>query len=85
MSRRDPAIVVWPGTLTWGEGAGHLIPIFPCPAPHILAVLNSNSGHKETRTDTMADAYSGIDFDEINEATGLAADEIKCLKVSLQN
>merc|ERR1711874_632783 len=33
------------------------------------------------RTDTMADAYSGIDFDEINEATGLAADEIKCLKV----
>lgn len=30
----------------------------------------------------MADAYSGIDFDEINEATGLAADEIKCLKVS---
>merc|ERR1712217_542744 len=29
---------------------------------------------------TMADAYSGIDFDEINEATGLAADEIKCLK-----
>ena len=29
----------------------------------------------------MADAYSGIDFDEINEATGLAPDEIKCLKV----
>ena len=29
-----------------------------------------------------ADAYSGIDFDEINEVTGLAADEIKCLKVS---
>merc|ERR1739846_53106 len=26
------------------------------------------------------DPYSGIDFDEINEATGLAADEIKCLK-----
>ena len=33
----------------------------------------------------MADAYSGIDFDEINEATGLAADEIKCLKVSFEN
>ena len=32
----------------------------------------------------MADAYSGIDFDEINEATGLAADEIKCLKVSFR-
>ena len=28
------------------------------------------------------DPYSGIDFDEINEATGLAPDEIKCLKVS---
>jgi len=26
------------------------------------------------------DPYSGIDFDEINEATGLAPDEIKCLK-----
>ena len=28
------------------------------------------------------DPYSGIDFDEINEATGLAPDEIKCLKVN---
>ena len=27
--------------------------------------------------------YDGIDFDDINEATGLAADEIKCLKVDL--
>merc|ERR1719227_36063 len=27
------------------------------------------------------DPYSGIDFDEINEATNLANDEIKCLKV----
>merc|ERR1712242_270470 len=26
------------------------------------------------------DPYKDIDFDEINEATGLAADEIKCLK-----
>ena len=33
---------------------------------------------------TMAakpDPYEGIDFDEICEATGLAVDEIKCLKV----
>ena len=29
------------------------------------------------------DPYKDIDFDEINEATGLAPDEIKCLKVSL--
>ena len=28
-----------------------------------------------------ADPYDGIDFDEITENTGLAADEIKCLKV----
>merc|ERR1719295_100020 len=28
----------------------------------------------------MADAYSGIEFDDITESTGLAADEIKCLK-----
>merc|ERR1712241_433820 len=27
------------------------------------------------------DMYADIDFDEINEATNLAADEIKCLKV----
>ena len=28
-----------------------------------------------------ADPYADIDFDEVTEATGLAADEIKCLKV----
>ena len=27
--------------------------------------------------------YGDIDFDEINDQTGLATDEIKCLKVSL--
>ena len=27
------------------------------------------------------DPYEGIDFEEITEATGLAIDEIKCLKV----
>ena len=82
MSRRDPAIVVWPGTLTWGEGAGHLIPISLVPL-HISSQFSTVT--QDTRTDTMADAYSGIDFDEINEATGLAADEIKCLKVSFKN
>merc|ERR1711862_720681 len=29
----------------------------------------------------MPDPYEGIDFDEITEQTGLAGDEIKCLKV----
>ena len=29
-----------------------------------------------------ADPYADIDFDEITENTGLAPDEIKCLKVS---
>merc|ERR1711902_65233 len=28
-----------------------------------------------------ADPYEGIDFEEISEATGLAVDEVKCLKV----
>ena len=28
-----------------------------------------------------ADPYADIDFDEINEMTNLANDEIKCLKV----
>merc|ERR1712168_313811 len=37
----------------------------------------------EQSTNKMAkpDPYAGIDFDEINEATGLAVDEMKCLKV----
>ena len=30
------------------------------------------------------DPYSDIDFEEINEATGLAHDEIKCLKVQFR-
>ena len=29
----------------------------------------------------MPDQFEGIDFEELNEATGLAQDEIKCLKV----
>ena len=29
------------------------------------------------------DPYAGIEFDDITESTGLAADEIKCLKVIL--
>ena len=29
------------------------------------------------------DPYADIDFEEICEATGLAVDEIKCLKVGL--
>ncbi len=29
------------------------------------------------------DPYADIDFEDITEATGLAADEIKCLKVIL--
>ena len=28
-----------------------------------------------------ADPYADIDFDDVTEATGLAIDEIKCLKV----
>ena len=32
-------------------------------------------------TITMPDQFEGIDFEELNEATGLATDEIKCLKV----
>jgi len=43
------------------------------------------SGHRHsTHTSRMAfkaDPYADIDFDEVTEATGLAIDEIKCLKV----
>ena len=42
---------------------------------------------RRTQYNTMAhaDPYDGIDFEEVTEATGLAADEIKCLKVDIQN
>ena len=32
-----------------------------------------------------ADPYADIDFEEINDVTNLAVDEIKCLKVSNQD
>ena len=32
-----------------------------------------------------ADPYADIDFDEVIEATNLAQDEIKCLKVNWAN
>ena len=35
---------------------------------------------KETRM-AKPDPYADIDFEEITDATGLAVDEIKCLKV----
>merc|ERR1712131_321134 len=47
----------------------------------IPSVLNSEAGERHTAI--MAgkpDPYSGIEFDEINEVTGLEVDEIKCLK-----
>merc|ERR1739847_57587 len=38
-------------------------------------------GHSRTTPMAHNDPYAGIDFEEICEATGLAVDEIKCLKV----
>merc|ERR1712121_120722 len=35
----------------------------------------------QTQTAEMAGTYDDIDFEEMNEATGLANDEIKCLKI----
>jgi len=35
----------------------------------------------KTKMAGAPDPYADIDFDEINEQTGLAVDEIKCLKV----
>merc|ERR1712112_194663 len=39
------------------------------------------SSQRELTMAAKPDPYEGIDFDEICEATGLAVDEIKCLKV----
>merc|ERR1712013_892042 len=43
----------------------------------VRALLGSILGNMAGK----ADPYAGIEFDEISEATGLAVDEIKCLKV----
>merc|ERR1739845_339353 len=42
----------------------------------------SGRADRSTNITTMAhnDPYAGIEFDDITESTGLAADEIKCLK-----
>merc|ERR1712073_35023 len=48
-----------------------------------LLAVRSHPGRQTELTATMAtkaDPYAGIEFDEINEATALEVDEIKCLK-----
>ena len=45
------------------------------PPPHLHLELQS------TKMAQGPDPYADIDFDEVNEQTGLAVDEIKCLKV----
>merc|ERR1712212_279526 len=44
-------------------------------SPDCQTLANSSTKIK------MPDPYEGIDFEEISDATGLAVDEIKCLKV----
>merc|ERR1712055_265324 len=47
---------------------------------YILSVsLSPTNTHAEMAY--KADPYADIDFDDVTEATGLAMDEIKCLKV----
>merc|ERR1712168_1583807 len=41
----------------------------------------SNKHHLHTEMAYKAGPYADIDFDDVTEATGLAMDEIKCLKV----
>ena len=48
----------------------------PSPPPHLHSKLQSAK-----MANQGPDPYADIDFDEINEQTGLAVDEIKCLKV----
>ena len=43
---------------------------------------NVNQPSMICRIRMAPDPYADIDFDEINEATSLAHDEIKCLKVN---
>merc|ERR1712165_542177 len=46
----------------------------------LAAQLLNTETHKEFIM-AKPDPYADIDFEEINEATGLANDEVKCLKV----
>merc|ERR1712105_9466 len=49
------------------------------PALHLARL--PTSPHTPVTMAAKPDPYADIDFDEISEATGLAVDEIKCLKV----
>merc|ERR1711971_1497979 len=53
----------------------------PGPRPSASTTTTTTRTHSNT-TISMAhnDPYAGIEFDNITESTGLAADEIKCLK-----
>merc|ERR1712037_928518 len=47
------------------------------PLTHLQSLTNFEQKSRMAKPDP----YEGIDFEEISEATGLAVDEIKCLKV----
>merc|ERR1711973_831471 len=55
------------------------------PAHTIQYILSASLSLSPTNTHAemayKADPYADIDFDDVTEATGLAMDEIKCLKV----
>merc|ERR1712001_567767 len=46
-----------------------------------VSTSTSETSHHPTNMAGKADPYGDIDFEEINEQTNLAIDEIKCLKV----
>ena len=54
-----------------------------CPGPPIQSPPVLATSTKTHLTEAMAkpDPYADVDFDELTESTGLAVDEIKCLKV----
>merc|ERR1711990_815128 len=50
------------------------------PRPSASTTTTTTTRTHTTISMAHNDPYSGIEFDEITESTGLAADEIKCLK-----
>merc|ERR1712018_15658 len=51
------------------------------PRPSASTTTTTTSRTHSTLIMAHNDPYAGIEFDDITESTGLAADEIKCLKV----
>ena len=82
MTRVLPTWLAPPSKEERPDGDCSLVDPTLSPPPAVVQFSPTHLKHQSSRI-IMAkpDPYADIDFEEINDATGLAIDEIKCLKV----